>query len=206
MNKTVERDILILLGAATRNTKPQDNVRMNEPVLYMIMFLAIYERPDLELQKLYRFRKGESAPQSPILKDCLRNPHYYRNCWEITEAGIALTEKGIITFRTLLGKHSPIFELYVGMVQQIVEFHISETEMETFIGLKYPDWVGKYDVDSKMNSHPKTTTMTEAELREHIKSKEFIHETIKKVALTKSYEMKKKFLLDLIEKKVTGAK
>ena len=199
MNKDVEKHILLLIGASSRNTRPQNNVTLNERLLYMIMFLAIFERPDLELQKLYKFKKADPAPQSTVLRDCLRNPHYYRNCWEITETGIALTpKKGIITFRTLIAKHTPVFEMYVGMVQQITEFHISEIEMETFIQLKYPDWVGKYDIEHRSANNISHPNMTEKELREHIKSREFIHETIKRVALTKSYDMKKKFLLDLI--------
>ena len=73
MNKEIERHLIILLGVASRNPNPRDNLVLNEKLLYMVFFLASEDHKNLR-RKVYHFSKGIYLPDSPLIRDCLKTP------------------------------------------------------------------------------------------------------------------------------------
>jgi hypothetical protein len=203
MNKQYEQHIIILLGVSSRTPKLAKTI--SEKMLYMLFFLVTKQQQEeygVIDRYNYKFRKGLTIPESPELRLSLRTPHFYRDCYIITEAGIILTQsKGVPAFRKLIShpdnKHIlEILEIFTRLIQEIVNYKISEIELEMFIQLKYPDLITKYadSIESVMKLHrlnPLSTDRTQ--LLKHLEEKDFISETIKRAALVQSFEMKSKF-------------
>ncbi len=191
MNKKMESEIIILIGMTTRGNMVKT---ISEKMLYMIFFM-VTRQPDSKYK--YGFKKGHSIPESPELRLSLRTPHYYRDCYNITETGIVLTKKGVDVFRKLISapENADIMERFSTLIEEIVKYKISEIELEMFIQLKYPDLITKYadSIESVLKLHKLNNLTDRTQLLKYLQAQDFISETIKRAALVQSFEMKTKF-------------
>jgi hypothetical protein len=190
MDKNIERHIIILLGVATRNTDPKRNLTINEKLLYMIFFLMGDEDRNLR-KKIYHFRQGdEYLPESIVIRNSLKNPGWYKNCWVITETGIVLTnKKGVDQFRKLMVENKPITESFARIVKDLVDNRISDNQLEQFIQLKYPLWVTKYvdSIEQTMKANPLLRPEDRTQLLKQLQDKDFISDTVKRAILSRSF-------------------
>lgn len=192
MNKTVESHIILLLGAATRNSSGNNKRYLNiysERLLYVIFFLMTEDHKKLRT-KLYYFKKGKEIPESDVLKNCLRNPRYHKDCWEITETGITLTEKGIDRFRGLMRHNSEIMESFIAILSEIIMNNISLPELEKIVQLKHPNYATKYVdmIDMAVKANPK---LNRDELLKQLQSSDYIHELVQKAIFVNMVETRK---------------
>lgn len=188
MNKEIERHIILLLGMASRNPNPKDNLILNEKLLYMVFFLATDENKHLR-KKVYHFSKGIYLPDSPLIRDCLKNPGWYKECWEITETGITLTKKGIEVFRKLITWYKEVAQSFSKTVNDIVKVGLSDNQLEHYIQLKYPLWVTKY-VDSIEQALKANPQASQEQLLKILQDRDFISDTIKRAILSNSFTLK----------------
>lgn len=187
MNKEVERHIILLLGMASRNSNPKDNLILNEKLLYMVFFLSTDENKNLR-RKVYHFNKGIYIPDSPILRDCLKSPGWYKECWVMDETGIHLTQKGIEVFRKLLTWYKEVAQSFSKTVNDIVKVGLSDNQLEHYIQLKYPLWVTKYvdAIDQALKANPQASR---EQVLTVLRDRDFISDTIKRAILSNSFTL-----------------
>lgn len=191
MNKEIERHIVLLLGVSSRNPNPKDNLVLNEKLLYMIFFLASSDNNESKhlRKKLYHFAKGIYLPDSPIIRECLRNPGWYKECWVMDEAGIHLTPKGIDVFRKLITWYKEVAQSFSKTVNDIVKVGLSDNQLEHYIQLKYPLWVTKYvdAIDQALKANPQADR---EQLLKVLQDRDFISDTVKRAILSNSFTLK----------------
>ena len=140
--------------------------------------------------KLYYFKKGLYLPESDVLRNCLKNPRYFKECWNITETGIKLTDKGIEKFRSLMRHNKDIVESFTSLLMEMTTNNISIYELEYIVQLRYPNYVTKYvdKIDSAIKANPK---LNREELLKQLQSSDFIHEQIAKAIFVNAVETRK---------------
>jgi hypothetical protein len=186
----VESHIIIFIGVATRHVKVP--ITVTEKLLYMSFFLMTDEHKKLRT-KVYHFRKGTTLPQSDVLMNSLRNPSYYKDCWEITETGITLTAKGIDKFRYLMRHEKSIMESFINLINELGTFNIFTNELEAYIQLKYPQWVTKWvdAIDVALKNNP---TVGREQMLKQLQSNDFINDTVKRAVFATAVESRNRLL------------
>ena len=187
LNRTVEQHIIILLGAASRDPKRYTNI--DEKTLYILFFLMTDEHKKLRT-KVYHFKKGIYLPESDILRKCLRDPKYFKECWTIDETGIKLTDKGVDKFKSLMRSNRDVLESFTSLLYEMSINNISVYELEYIVQLRYPNFVTKYVdmIDKALKTNP---NLDREQLLKQLKDTDFIHNTVKKAIFVNSVETRK---------------
>jgi len=192
MNAEIENHIIVMLGV-----KPIGLV-MTEKMLYIFFFLLTESREYSKFRKkLYHFRKGAELPESPILQKCLRDPTVSnRECWEITEYGISLTQKGRDKLKYLQRREGKIAEefrrVYTAAGPLIIEY-----ELERYIQFKHPNWcmntLELYNQYMLAQGKQPATHLSESVLK-MFQDADFINHLVKQTVLGSSLQVRKKLM------------
>ena len=180
MNRLIESHIIIALGIAARNGRRP--VILNEKLLYMIFFLFSEDHKKLRT-KLYHFKKGMYLPESDVLRNCLKQPGFYKECWGIHEDGIKLTDKGVEKYRNLMRLHKDVTEGFTRIIIEMITHNINQHHLEYFIPLKFPNWVTKFTdrIEDLLKARP---GVKREDALKYLQNKDVIHKMIESAILT----------------------
>lgn len=184
----MESHIILLLGAASRGNIKQ-HITLDEKMVYILVFLMTEDHKKLRT-KLYHFKKGLELPESDVLKQCLRNPRMFKDCWIITETGIELTEKGVDKFRQVIKYNKDILETFVGLLTEISTNKISIYELEKIVQLRYPNYITKYTdkIEQALRTNP---SLNREQLLKELTNADYIHEQVSKAVFVNAVETRK---------------